>query len=380
MSDNSEISPLKASRNKEVFLYFLKLGATGFGGPLALVSIMQKELVEDRKWIPLSDYLKALAMIKAMPGTLAFQMAVFLGRHRAGLMGGTLAAFGLIAPSFVLMVLFAQYYESAQAILGFRPFFNGMQAGAIVLMIQALRSLAMPYFKSLIFWCFFIIGGVSFYRNLLAEPFLILFSGLCGVMIGQVSKPRVSAFFFPFVTASVVASSTRLMDLAWLSFKSGAVIFGSGLAIVPLLAKEFVDKTQWVSNQEFMDALAIGQITPGPVLITITFLGFRIEGLLGAITATVGVFAASFFHMQTWFPRALDYLSRQKWVTDFLRPALGSICGVLAVTIFRLTLPWSGTNLYFILFICMVLAIWLRLQSWMLILLGGLLSIGLSFF
>jgi chromate transporter len=360
----------------EIFIYFLKLGATGFGGPLALISIMQKELVEEKKWMSSREFAEALSLIKAMPGALAFQTAVYLGRHRGGRWGGTAAGIGLLLPSFILMVLLAQFYYLAENILSVRIFFNGMQAAAVVLMIQALRMLSMPYFRSRDFWLFFVIGGIIFYLNLIPEPLLILGSGALGVLWSFRSRfvnfMFVSAEVFPVIEFSL----SKIGDLAWVCLKAGAVVFGSGLAIVPLLARDFVDKLHWITTAEFLDALALGQITPGPVLITVTFIGFKVAGLLGAVIATVAVFLPGFFHMQTWFPPMVNVLRRQKWIDSFLIPALGVICGVLLVTIVKITEGWHQSwKLMSIVFICALIGTLMKLPSWALIFIGGILSL-----
>lgn len=361
----------------EVFIYFLKLGATGFGGPLALIGVMQKELIQDKKWIPSEEFAQAIALIKSMPGALAFQTAVYLGRRRAGFLGGTLAAAGILLPSFIIMIILAKYYELASQIGKFRNFFNGMQAASVVLMIHGLRALMAPYFSNTKFWICLVVGGFIFYYNILPEPILILGAGSLGFLLAR-QWIHPAFFIFP-AEAMPLFSLEKMNELIWVCFKSGAVVFGSGLAIVPLLERDFVNRLGWLSSEQFLDALALGQITPGPVLITVTFIGFRVAGWLGAFVATVAIFLPGFIHMQTWFPKMVDILSRQKWINDFLIPSLGVICGILLVTIFRLTGSWNENSLFLmvIVFICSMLSVFLKLPSWMLILSGGLFSLTL---
>jgi chromate transporter len=363
----------------EIFLYFLKLGATGFGGPLAIIAIMQKELIEERQWLSQEEFAQALALIKAMPGALAFQTAVFLGRRRGGYWGGTMAALGLLMPSFFMMVLLAKYYDFADAVRGFRGFFNGMQAAAIVLMVQGLRSLMLPYFSVRKFWFFFFIGGIIFFFNLVPEPLLILSAGAMGLVISQ-SWRSMSFFILPPVDIVPALASSRMGELMWVCFKSGTVVFGSGLAIVPLLQRDFVDHLGWLNTKQFLDALALGQITPGPVLITVTFIGFRVAGWLGATAATVAVFFPGYIHMQTWFPKMFRALSQKKWINDFLIPSLGVICGILLVTIFRLVGGWQETpiQLALIALVCAFVGTTWKIPSWALIMAGGLLNVLLS--
>lgn len=359
----------------EILKYFLTLGATGFGGPLALVAIMQKDLVDDRKWIEHNEFLQVLALLKAMPGALAFQTAVYLGRHRGGRWGGLAAGLGLLLPSFFIMVFLAQFYFLAEKVVAMRTFFNGMQAAAIVIMIQGLRSLGLPYFKISKFWLAFAVGGSIFYLDIISEPILILAAGILGIAWGLRHRLNVIALF-PLEGLPAVSLS-QLGELLWVCFKSGAVVFGSGIAIVPLLEKDFVERLGWITSQEFLDALALGQVTPGPVLMTVTFIGFRVAGWSGAIIATVAVFAASFFHMQTWFPSMVGVLRRQKWINDFLIPSIGVICGVLLVTIIKITWAWNteSLKLMFVAFLCALVAVTMKWPSWMLILTGGILAL-----
>ncbi len=363
--------------SREVFFYFLKLGATGFGGPLALIAVMQQELIQERKWISVEEFAQAIALIKAMPGALGFQMAVYLGRRRAGFLGGTLAALGILFPSFVLMILLAKYYELASQLVKFRSFFNGMQAASVVLMIQGLRALMLPYFSKVKFWICFVFGGIIFFRDIMPEPILILGAGFIGLLMAR-KWTHLAILALP-LGAIPVFSIGKINELIWVCFKSGAVVFGSGLAIVPLLERDFVSRLGWLTTQQFLDALALGQITPGPVLITVTFIGFRVAGWLGALAATVAIFLPGFIHMQTWFPKMVGVLSRKKWIQDFLVPSLGVICGILLVTIFRLTSSWNENSLSLIgiVLFCSLLSVLVKVPGWMLILVGGV--IGLLF-
>lgn len=365
------------SRQSEIFLYFLKLGCTGFGGPLALIAMMQKELIEEKGWMSPAEFAQALALLKAMPGALAFQTAVYLGRHRGGRWGGLWAGLGLIGPAFLLMILLASFYELAQQVQSLRIFFNGMQAAAVVLMIQGLRSLSWPYRQSWTFWLFFVAGGLAFYMEILPEPVLILGAGLVGVL-GTLRSRFVALGFWPLeALPTLVPLAHKLSELMWVCFKSGAVVFGSGLAIVPLLEREFVERLHWLTSQQFFDALTLGQVTPGPVLMTVTFIGYQQAGWTGAVLATACVFLPGFFHMQTWFPSMIQVLRRQSWIEAFLVRSLGVICGILLVTIFRITQSWGVDSLLlsWISLICALVFLLMAWPSWALIFCGGFLAL-----
>jgi len=351
---------------REVFLYFLRLGFVGFGGPLALIGMMQKDLVETRGWMPIEEFHQAFAMIKAMPGPVAFQTAVFLGRRRAGLWGGLIAAVMLNLPAFLLMVLFGYYYQAYENLKSAQSFLSGMQASALVMVLVGMKSFFLPYYKRFSYWMLLIVGAVVFFKDWLPEPVLII-GGASVWAISKHFKYRSSALpAFAFVL------EPKLFELMGVCAKAGAFVFGTGLAIVPMLEKGVVENLHWMTHSQFMDALAMGQITPGPVVITATFIGFKTLGLVGAVVSTVAIFAPSFFHIMTWFPSALNFLSRQKWITDFVFAATSVIVGTLIVTTVKMMTPWQSTPWCFVIFaIGFLVAVKTKIPSWVLIPAGG---------
>ncbi len=354
----------------EVFLYFLRLGFVGFGGPLSIIAILQKELVEERAWISEKEFKQVFALVKSMPGPIAFQLCVFLGGRKAGFLGSMLAAIGFVVPAFLLMIIFGYYYQSYAAISEVQGFLIGMQAAAVLTILVGLRPLFIPYLRRGKFWLLMALGAFSFYVALLPEPILILGGAALWAMLSRVGKSKnlPAIFLSPKMLA--------MKNLLLVCFKAGAIVFGTGLAIVPLLELDFVERLGWMTHGQFMDALAMGQVTPGPVVITATFIGFQKLGMLGAVGATVAVFLPSFFHMVTWFPRALVFLSRQSWIEDFTFAATSIIIGTLLVTITRMIDPWRATPFAFVVFgFCLVVWLKFRVPPWALIPLGGFLGL-----
>lgn len=350
----------------EVFVGFLKLGFTGFGGPLALVAQMQRDFVDEKRWVDPEEFQTAFALIKSMPGAVAFNSAVYVGGKRAGFLGGVAAGFALIAPSFVFITAFASFYPVLSQSSAFDRIFDGMQAGALALILAALKPLTGRYFSSATFWALAAAAAGIFFADLIPEPVLIVGGGILVVLVKRhraSSAPASPAIGDPLILAG----------LFWICFKAGAFVFGSGLAIAPMLEKDFVQRLAWVTRDEFMDALAIGQVTPGPVLLTTTFLGHKVAGLPGAFTATIGVFLAGFIHMSTWFPRAVKSLARKKWIDDFTLGALAMVTGTIVTTVVILGKDWAGKPaIYLILAGVFVAAMRTKLPSWLLIILGGL--------
>lgn len=356
---------------------FLKLGALGFGGPLSLVALMHKEFVLQKKWMLEEEFNQAFTLIKAMPGTLAFQTGTYIGYRRGGFLGAICAGIGLILPAFLLMVLFAEFYYLSEQISAIRHFFEGMQIVAIVLIAQALINLIKPYFRHLHFWIIFCIAAILFYQKTLPEPVLIIGAAVLYCWWrDRRSKNNLSAvgiFTFASIGLQTAAASPVLWDLFWTCFKAGAFVFGTGIAIVPMLENTVVDQMGWLNHKEFLDALALGQITPGPVLITVTFIGYKVAGIFGAVLCTLGVFLAGFIHMVSWFPRMMKKLSQVRWIKDFVLAALAVVCGTILVTIFKLIQPWAETpKNYFVMIIFLGINLYYkRIPSWSLLLSGG---------
>ena len=339
---------------REVFSYFLKLGLTGFGGPLALVSNMQKYCVDEKHWLDHEEFNSTFALIKAMPGPIAFMTAVFLGRKRAGFWGGLLAAIGLNLPAFILMILFSMFFSSVSHFTFIHVLMTGMQVTALGVILGSLKGLVKGREKNVFFWILvFVSGFINFFYPSI-EPVIIIGFGL--MLIAQ----------------------KKLFDmgtLALVCFKAGALVFGSGLAIVPMLQHDVVTKYNWLTQNEFLDALAFGQMTPGPVVITATYIGHKLYGMSGALVATICIFLAAFFHMSTWFPLVVRKLKGKKWVNDFVFGAIAAVVGPIIVAVYKLG---EGIQITPVLAVLAVVSFFITLKSrfplWAVIPLGGVIA------
>ncbi|MBC7714906.1 MAG: chromate transporter [Rhizobacter sp.] len=338
---------------KEVFIYFFRLGLLGFGGPLALVSNMQKDLVE-RKWLTNEEFTSTFALIKAMPGSVAFMTAVYTGRLRAGFWGGLIAGVALNIPAFTLMILFSLFFSSISHINFIHVLMIGMQVTALGVILGSLKGLVKGNEMNLYFWFLVVISGIINYFHPGLEPLIIIGFGL------------------------MLVSQRKLFDLGALAlvcFKAGALVFGTGLAVVPMLQHDVVTKYKWLTENEFLDALAFGQMTPGPVMITSSYIGHKVDGMPGAIIATVAIFLAGFIHMSTWFPLVLNKLKGKKWIQDFTFGAVAAVVGPILVAVYRLS---NGIHLNAMLIILMIIAFLITLKSkfplWAVIPIGGLIT------
>ncbi len=350
---------------REVFLYFLKLGILGFGGPLAVVSAIQNDLVYKKQWILEEEFNSAFAMIKAMPGPVAFMTAVFMGRHRAGIFGGILAGFGMVFPAFILMILFAIGSANFKSHPEIELFFHGMQIATLGVIIASLKGLVGPHKNNLKFWLLVSLSAIIFWFYPQSESLIIISFALFMVLKNRIKIHQFQVF---------IALSPLSLDLFWTCFKAGALVFGTGLAIVPMLQHDVVDKFGWLSQTEFLDALAFGQLTPGPVVITVTYVGYKLSGIVGAVLATMGIFLASFTHMMTWFPIAFKKLRQTKWVYQFTFGALSAVVGPILVTTFKLGQTIDvHLGFFAISIISFFLILKTKIPVWIVIPLGGIL-------
>ena len=355
---------------KEVFLYFIRLGSLGFGGPLALIGSMQRDLVENRKWMSLEDFTASFSLIKAMPGPVAFQTAVFLGRQRAGFWGGFLAGFGVVFPAFLMMIAFSAFFSSISELAFTKALMLGMQVAALGVILGSLKGLIKNNMKDFFFWVLVFIAGSINFKNPGLEPVVIIGFGIMMIFLRKVNNRK-----FLFSLAPMLFFTEDVKNLAVVTFKAGALVFGTGLAIVPMLQHDVVVKYRWLSQNEFLDALAFGQMTPGPVVVTATYIGHKLAGFPGAVVGTVCIFSAAFFHMSTWFPHVVGKLRGKKWINDFVFGAVAAVVGPIIVTVLKMGL---GIQMTIPLIILMLLTFIITLRNslplWLLIPLGGIIN------
>lgn len=297
----------------ETLAYCLYIGALGFGGPFAIIAQIQRDLVEKRQWYSMEEFRRVLVVIKAMPGPIALQMVMYLARKRAGWFAGLFGGLLFILPAFLMMVALAAFYDQFQNVPMVAGFLTGIQMAAVAVIFVSLNSLTQSYWGQNRFWILSILGLLIAYIVNLPEPLIILLLGGWSVLFNENGKPP----------AKVSEAGT----LFWVCFKAGAFLFGTGYAIVPVLQTDFVDVHAWATLEQFKDALAFGMLTPGPILTTVTFLGYKMGGLELASLATLGVFLPSFFHHLTWFPHFIDRMAKAQWLQIFL---VGAIAGVTA--------------------------------------------------
>ncbi|MBC7458157.1 MAG: chromate efflux transporter [Bdellovibrionaceae bacterium] len=323
---------------QEIAKYFLYLGSTGFGGPIALIQQMRTDLAENpaTRVISLQEFDQAFTMIKAMPGPVAFQMAVYIAVKQKNFWGGFLAGFGIIFPAFVMMVLLATLYDSIVENKFLNSAMQGAQYAVASVILMGLYKLSKIYQTKIIFWIFTIVAAITFYLKMIPETVLIIGMGIFFVLINMTSLKNKLMSFNIFIFSAI--DLERVIPIFKDSFKTGALVFGTGLAAFPFLQTAFVDQLGWLDLKTFNDAVSFGQLTPGPVTIATTFMGYKMAHFSGALAATVGLFLPAFIHMTTWFPKTLSWLSSQKWISYFILGSTAAVVGCVFITVVNMNI------------------------------------------
>jgi chromate transporter len=317
-------------------LYFLKLGCIGFGGPIALVGYMQKDLVEERKWITQEDYLKGLAFSQLAPGPLAAQLGIYLGFVRAGFTGATIVAVAFILPSFVMVLAISKAYVSFGGTRFIAALFYGIGAAVIAIIARSATKLVKTVIKKdKLLWAIFLVLAVSTAITEREVVWIFLTAGIL-VMIARTGVPiwkrrgAISCCWIP-VTAAISGTTGSLL-LFFL--KASLFVFGSGLAIIPFLHGGVVQEHRWLTEAQFLDAVAVAMITPGPVVITVAFIGYLVNGILGAFAAAVGVFLPVYLFVVLLAPvykQFSDNVQVRAFVQGVTAAATGAIAGAVIV-------------------------------------------------
>ncbi len=342
--------------------YFLKLGAIGFGGPVALVGFMNRDLVERRGWLKEDVYQLGLALAQIMPGPLAAQLAIALGYFEHGMLGATLVAVAFILPSFLMVVALSILYVAYGGLWWVQALFYGIGASVIAVIVIAAYKLARSTNKRdpLQWGIFAVLMMITVFAQT-ELAWLFIAAGLLVIIIrARPSWMRTHCWLlisWPSVlpilqTMPVTAgpASNSLVQIFLFFLKSSVFVFGSGLAIVPFLYKGVVQQFGWLNERQFLDAVAVAMITPGPVVITVAFIGYLVRGLAGATVAAIGVFLPVYLLTiipAPWFKRNRDNAQLKAFVQGATAAATGALSGAVLVLAKRavVDLPTAGIAL-----------------------------------
>jgi chromate transporter len=344
----------------QLVLYFLKLGATGFGGPVALANYMRADLFEKRRWFSDDEYGQGLAIATALPGPMAYKLAVYCGYIASGVAGGVAVGLAFAVAPFVLVVAAASVYARFAASDVVRGLFYGVGPVVVALILKASLDLGLKTLKREVpAWAVAVVamGATLVLQRELTVLFVL--AGVLGIFLfapqpkpapapeaartGTTQTLRSNAL--PLLVAALPSAAA---GMAWQLFafflKTGLLVFGSGLVIVSFVKAYVVDQYHWLDNRTFLDAVAIGMISPGPVVITATFVGYMVGGFIGAAAATVGIFLPSIVLTIVGAPILMRYRNNVR-VTGFVRGVTVAVVGVLAGTTYHVGRPVIGDAL-----------------------------------
>ena len=322
-------------RIRDLVFYYLRLGALGFGGPVALCAQMEKELVQERRWLSKEEMRDGIAVCQSLPGPLAIQVGIFISYLRGGFWGAWAGGWAFILPNFIIVSALGALYVHFSGLPILTAIFYGVSPAVIALILHSCYRLAKLGMEDWLQWiiaaaCFAITVAV---RAEVAPLFMA--AGIIGILYyGSLFRRRSPSPSLTAMSAGAgigkVAGLPILGKLLFFFLKAGSLTFGSGLVIVPFLEKGLVQNTGWLNEREFLVAVAIGMISPGPVVITATFVGYLVAGFWGATVSTIGIFLPSFLLVLLVAPILVRHRAQpnvQGFVKGAYAAAIGTILG-----------------------------------------------------
>jgi chromate transporter len=337
--------PPSRSRLTELAAVFLKLGTIGFGGPAAHIAMLEDEIVTRRQWLSQAQFLDLIGLTNLIPGPSSTELAIYIGYLRAGWWGLIIAGVCFILPAMAIVWGLAIWYDRSQTIPEIIAIFGAIKPVVVVLTIQATWKLGRSAIKNIPTGAAGI-GSIGIFGLLDRNTLIVLLFAGFGVMVCQNWRDWSKGLFglwlpqieLPLLTiVPVIASHPSWLDVFTIFLKIGATIYGGGYVLLAFLQPELVDKTHWLTSTQLLDAIAIGQVTPGPLFTTATFIGYLLAGHLGAIAATIGIFLPSFGFVAlvtAWAPQ----LQRSRWFRSWLDGVNAGAWGTIAVVAYRLGL------------------------------------------
>ena len=368
----------KDNKLYEIAVLFIKLGTIGFGGPPANIALMEQETVHKRKWVDQDYFLDMLAATNLIPGPNAAEMALHLGYARAGWTGMVTAGVFYIFPSFLLSLVMAILYSQYGSVPQVETIFYAINPLLISIIVTSAYRLGKGVINN---WE----SGLVFIAFLSAtllglnETLVILLSGIVWVLLNlPPGKKESLAFLFltPVTTlAGVAASNTSISGIFLYFLKTGAVMFGSGLALLALIQNDVVNVFHWLTQRQLVDAITVGQITPGPVSSAATFIGYQIAGVPGAFAATLGIFLPSFLIVvltSKWLPT----IKKGGILHYFLQGVTIGVIAIILVVAYRILLTAITDTLTLLIGLFGLVLLWkFKIETIWLILAGVAISL-----
>src|SRR5215472_15362415 len=319
--------------------YFLWLGTVGFGGPIALAGHMQQDLVDDRRWVRKEDYLEGLALAQLAPGPLAAQLAIYLGYIHSGILGATAIAIAFILPSFLMVLGLSAAYVRFGGLPWMQGMFYGIGAAVIgIIARSAFKLVKLTLAKDKLLWAIFLVLAISTAWTSKEIIWLFLLSGFVAMLVKAMPtrvpvRSTASSLLVPG-TCTLAGKGGTLLQIFLYFAKAGLFVFGSGLAVLPFLYGGVVQGHHWITEHQFVDAVAVAMITPGPVVITVAFIGYLVAGIFGASAAALGIFLPVYLVVVVLAPSYKRW-AKNPQINAFVRgvtaAATGAIAGAVVV-------------------------------------------------
>ena len=336
---------------KQLVEYFFKLGYAGFGGPVALVGYMHRDLVEEKHWITEEEYRDGLALAQLAPGPLAAQLGIYLGYAHYRIIGATLCGLAFVLPSFFMVVAIGVAYKMFGGLPWMQAIFYGVGAAVVgIITISSYKltekSISKVNIKSVkekwILWLFFLLVSIITIVTEEEQVLLFIAAGLFYMFVKAPPKIFRKQFVANFLFLTGIGfwkfEPGTLEKIAWFFTKAGAFVFGSGLAIVPFLHSGVVNDYHWLNEHEFIDAVAVAMITPGPVVITVGFIGYLVAGFPGATVAALATFLPCYLFTilpAPYFKKYGKHPSIKAFVDGITAAVVGALAGSVIVIAIR---------------------------------------------
>ena len=329
---------IEARPIREIVLYFLRLGLLGFGGPVALVGQMERELVTERGWVSKEQMREAIAVCQSLPGPLAIQVGIYLSYLRGGFWAAWAGGWSFILPNFVIVALLGAVYVHLGGLQPVTAIFYGVSPAVIALILHSCYRLARLGMEDWLQWA---LAAAAFGITVVLQAevaLLFLGAGVIGILYyggfwrraSSATTLLAAAPLVPVAPIAPAAGASTLTKLLLFFLKAGALTFGSGLVIVPFLQQGVVQQYGWLGERDFLVAVAVGMISPGPVVITATFVGYLVAGFWGSLASTVGIFLPSFLLVLVAAPILARHRANrnvQGFVKGAYAAAIGTILG-----------------------------------------------------
>jgi chromate transporter len=378
----------------ELAKLFLKLGVTGFGGPVAHIAMIEDEVVKRRQWLTQEYFLDLLGATNLIPGPNSTEMAIHIGYIYAGWLGLIVSGISFILPAVLITGVFAFIYVSYGSVPEFSPLLYGIKPVVLAIILNAVFGLGKKALKNKQLLIIAVLVALVNYFGKVNEVITLLLGGILGMIwlhnIATHSDKQTNLLITALTLGTTLPKVTltptvSIWQLGLFFLKVGSVLFGGGYLLIAFLQGELVDQYHWLTQQQLLDAIAIGQFTPGPILSTATFIGYIISGLPGAIVATVGIFLPSFLFVVLLNP-VIPWLRKSPWTRGFLDAVNASAVALMIVTTLQIGVktldlarfPLLDLFSVFMFLIAAVLITRFRINAPWLVLGGGLISIGLG--